>query len=78
MAMLKKFFPQAFGAKDLPGLIVALIIYVVIGMVCGFVIGYLSRIPLMGVVFSLIGSLVGLYTFVGMVLSVLVYFKVIK
>lgn len=37
MATLKKFFPQAFKAKDVAALIIALIIYVLIDVVCGFV-----------------------------------------
>ena len=78
MDMLKKFFPAAFKATELTPFIVSLVIYVLIDVVCGFVIGLLAKIPLLGVIFSLIGSLVGLYAFVGIVLSILVFVKVIK
>ncbi len=78
MDMLKKIFPFAFKAKEINDLIVALIIYVVIDVVCGVVIGLLSLIPIIGLIFILLGSLVGLYAFIGIVLSLLVFFKVIK
>jgi len=78
MDMLKKFFPNAFKATDLGAFIVALIIYVLIDIVCGFVIGLLAKIPLIGIIFSLVGSIVGLYALVGIVLSILVFVKVIK
>ena len=78
MDTLKKFFPNAFKAIELKDFIIALLVYVVIDIVCGFVIGLLAGIPIIGVIFSLIGSLVGLYAFVGIVLSILVFVKVLK
>ena len=78
MATLKKFFPQAFKAKDVPALSIALIIYILIDVVCGFVIGLLAKLPLIGFVFGLVGSLVGLYALIGIVLSVLVFLKLMK
>ena len=78
MDMVKKFFPNAFKAKELSSFIVALVIYVLIDVVCGFVIGLLAKIPVLGIIFSLLGSIVGLYALVGIVLSVLVFVKVLK
>ena len=78
MDMVKKFFPNAFKAKELSSFIVALVIYVLIDVVCGFVIGLLAKIPGRGIVFSLLGSIVGLYALVGIVLSILVFVKVLK
>ncbi len=78
MDMVKKFFPNAFKAKELSSFIVALVIYVLIDVVCGFVIGLLAKIPVLGIVFSLLGSIVGLYALVGIVLSILVFVKVLK
>ena len=78
MKTLKQFFPQAFKAKDLTSLIVALIVYIIIDVVCGFVIGLLAALPLIGFIFALAGGLVGLYAFVGIILSILVFLKVIK
>ena len=78
MDMLKKFFPNAFKATELKAFIIALIVYAVIDVVCGVVIGLLAKIPLIGIIFSLLGSLVGLYALAGVVLSILVFVKVLK
>lgn len=78
MDILKKIFPTAFKATDVKPLIISLIIYVLIDIVCGFVIGLLAKIPILGIIFSLLGSIVGLYALVGVVLSILVFVKVIK
>ena len=78
MDLLKKYFPHAFKATELQSFIITLLIYVVIDIVCGFVIGLLAKIPLIGIIFSLVGSLVGLYALVGVILSVLVFVKVVK
>lgn len=78
MDLLKKYFPHAFKATELTSFIITLIVYAVISIVCGFVIGLLSAIPLIGIIFTLVGSLIGLYTLVGVVLSILVFVKVLK
>ena len=78
MDLLKKFFPHAFKATELSKLIITLIIYIVIDIVCGFVIGLLAAIPVIGILFSLLGSLVGLYALGGVILSLLEFLKVLK
>ena len=78
MDTLKKFFPHAFKATELTAFIITLIVYVLIDVVCGFVIGLLAALPIIGIIFSLLGSLVGLYALVGIVLSILVFVKVLK
>lgn len=78
MEALKKFFPHAFKANDVKALIISLVIYVLIDVVCGFVIGLLAKIPLIGIIFSILGTVVGLYALVGIILSILVFVKVIK
>lgn len=78
MDMLKKLFPHAFKATQLKSFIVTLIVYFLIDVVCGFVIGLLASLPLIGIVFSLLGSAVGLYALVGVILSILVFIKVLK
>lgn len=78
MDILKKYFPRAFKSDELYAFIVSLIVYVLIDVVCGVVIGLLSKLPIIGFIFGLAGSLVGLYAFVGIVLSILVFVKVIK
>ena len=78
MDTLKKIYPHAFKAKELTPFIIALLVYAVIDVVCGFVIGLLAKIPLIGILFSLVGAVVGLYAFVGIVLAILVFVKVVK
>lgn len=75
---IEEVFPQAYKSTELTPFIVSLIIYVLIDVVCGFVIGLLAKLPILGVIFSLLGSLVGLYALVGVVLSILVFVKVLK
>ncbi len=78
MDQLKKIFPSAFKATDLTPFIIALVIYVLIDVICGFVIGLLAKLPIIGIVFSLLGAVVGLYALIGVVLSILVFVKVLK
>ena len=78
MDMLKKIFPHAFKAKDVVSLVVALIIYIVVGGIVGWVIGKLTAIPLIGLVFALLGYVVWAYGMIGIILSVLVFLKLVK
>ena len=86
MDTLKKFFPRAFKATDVKELIIAIVIYAIIDIVCGAVIGLaagvLALIPFIGLILAwalgVVGSLVGVYALVGIVLSILVFLKVIK
>ena len=80
MDMLKKFFPFSFKVrvKNWTDLIISLLIYIVIGAVAGVVLGFLGGIPVLGLVFNLIGWVLSLYTTAGMVLSVLVCLDVLK
>ncbi len=78
MDTLKKLFPNAFKATEVNNFIVALIIYAVIDVVCGVIIGLLAKLPIIGIIFSLLGSVIGLYATGGIVLSILVFVKVIK
>jgi hypothetical protein len=78
MDTLKKFFPFAFQATELKPFIISLVIFALIDIVCGLVIGLLAKIPLIGIIFSLLGTVIGLYALVGIVLSILVFVKVLK
>lgn len=78
MDILKKVFPLSFQVNELKSFVISLLIYVVIDVICGFVIGILAQIPLIGLIFSLLGSIIGLYALVGIILSILVFVKVIK
>ena len=81
MDFLKKLFPVSFNCKDEPSkLVIGIIIYVVIGILGGAVLALTSLInlPLIGIICSFIGSLLELYTTAGIVLSILVFCKVLK
>ena len=79
METLKKIFPFSFTAKkDVAALVINILIYIALDVVIGFVIKILAGIPLIGIIFGLLGSIIGLYLFVGAVLSVLDYFKILK
>lgn len=78
MDILKKLFPLSFISKDLKPFIISLVIYVVAEAVCGCVIGFLAAIPILGIIFSILGSLLGLYALGGIVLSILVFLKIVQ
>ncbi len=78
MDFLNKVFPISFKCAEKESFIKALIIYIVAGVVGGIIIGLLSQIPFVGVLFGLMGYLAEVYVTAGIVLSILVFTKVIK
>ncbi len=78
MDLIKKFFPQAMQAHDVKGLIIAILIYAVVNFLGGIVLGLLNGIPLVGFVFGVIGWALGIYCAVGIIVALLVFFKVVK
>ena len=78
MESIKKFFPIAFKATELKPFIISIVVFCLIDLVCGFVIGLLAKIPLIGILFSILGAVIGLYALIGIVLSILVFVKVVK
>lgn len=88
MDTLKKIWPYSFKEKkDIAALLINIVIQIVIDIVLGVVIGLLSGIPVLGLllgipvlgfIFGILGSVVGIYFLVGVVLSVLDYCKVLK
>ncbi len=77
-ALLAKFNLSFGGKKEVTTLIVKLVLYVVAMILSGVVFGLLGIIPLVGLLFGLIGWAVGLYALAGLVLAVLDFFKVLK
>lgn len=79
MDFLKKVWPTPFKIEkgNLSSFLVRLILLVVVCAVIGILIGVLARIPVVGILFGLVGSLVELYSIVGVVLCFLVYFDVL-
>lgn len=78
MEMVKKFFPFVFQSTEVVPFVISLVVYALVSIVCGVILGLLSALPIIGILFSLIGTLIGLYALAGIVLSILVFVKVIK
>ena len=80
MDMLKKFFPFSFNVKekDVTSLVVSIIIYVVVMVISGVVMGLLSLIPVINLLTGIAGWLVELYATLGIVISVLNFFNILK
>lgn len=78
MDLLKKLFPLSFKVSEVKDLVISIIVYALIDVVCGVLIGLLAKIPLIGILFSLVGTLIGIYATAGIVLAILVFVKVIK
>ena len=79
MDFLKTLWPTPFKIKkgDLASFLIQLIIFLVMTAVAGVVIGFLSSIAVIGVIFSILGSLMGVYSLVGVVLCILVFVGVV-
>jgi len=80
MEMLKKYWPTPFKIKekDVKSFVIQLLIFVVICAVIGWLIGVLAGIPIIGIVFSIVGALFELYGLVGIILCVLQFLGILK
>ncbi len=80
MDLLKALWPTPFKVKekDIASLIIQLIIFVVLIALFSIAIGILSAVPIIGIVFWIVGSLVDLYSLIGIVLCVVNFFGLIK
>lgn len=83
MDFLKKLFPMSFQKSSETGnLVKRIVIYAVAGILVAFILGliagFLYELPLVAGIFTLLGTLVGLYWNAGIVLAVLVHCNVIK
>ncbi len=78
METLKKLFPFSFGVKDVATLIIKILIYVVVGAVLGFVLVILGKIPVVGLLTGIVGTLVEIYLLAAIVIAILDFCKVLK
>jgi hypothetical protein len=79
MGMFKPFFPLAFvPKKDVIALVINIVMHIIADAIAGLVIAGLGGLPLIGWAFSLVGSVIGLYFLVSLVLSILDYFNILK
>lgn len=79
MDFLKKLWPTPFKIEkgNVVSFIIQLIIFLVVCAVVGWLIAILADIPIIGLVFGLIGSLMGIYSTVGIVLCILKFLGVV-
>ena len=80
MDILKRFWPLPFKVKkgDLGSFLIQLILFIIVCAVAGLVIGLLAKIPVIGIIFSIIGSLIGIYGFIGIVVCILRFLGFLK
>lgn len=80
MDLLKRFWPAPFKIeeKNVASFVIRLVIFAVVCTVVGWLIGLLAKIYIIGVIFSLIGSLMEIYCLVGVALCILKFIGVIK
>ncbi|MBQ8173972.1 MAG: hypothetical protein IJ009_01070 [Clostridia bacterium] len=80
MDFLKKLWPTPFKIKkgNVVSFVVQLLIFLVLTALFGWLIGLLAGLPIVGIVFSIVGSLMGIYTLVGAVLCLLKFLDLIK
>lgn len=80
MDFLKTLWPTPFKVKekDITSLIIQLIIFLVVCAVVGVLIGILSGIAIIGPIFWVVGSLMELYSIVGIVLCIVNFLGLIK
>ena len=80
MDFLHQLWPTPFKVKkgNVVSLIVYLVIFLVVCALVGWLISLLASIPVIGIIFSILGSLIGIYSLVGIILCLLKFFNVIS
>ncbi|MBO5903858.1 MAG: hypothetical protein J6Q64_00615 [Clostridia bacterium] len=73
MDLLRKIWPTPFKIEkgNIASFLIQLIIFLVIVAVVAWLITLLAALPIIGIIFGLAGSLIGVYNIVGIVLCVL-------
>lgn len=79
MDVLKKVWPTPFNIKknDLSSFLIQLIVFIVVCAVIGWLIGVLASVPVIGLIFKIVGSLFEIYGTVGVILCILRFIGVI-
>ncbi|MBQ6053441.1 MAG: hypothetical protein IJL30_09205 [Clostridia bacterium] len=80
MNFLRKIWPTPFNIKpgSIGSFLIQLIIFIIICVVVGFLMSLLSGIAVIGPIFAVIGSLMGIYSTVGIILCILRFFNIVK
>ena len=74
---MNSFFPinDAVKGKDIVSLIIAIFLYLVISGLSGFAVNCVGWIPIIGWAISIIGGIIGLYCFIGIIAAVGKYLR---
>ena len=80
MDFIKKLWPTPFKIKkgNVVSFVVQLLIFLVLTALFGWLIGLLAKLPIVGIVFGIVGSLMGIYTLIGAVLCLLKFLDLVK
>lgn len=80
MDILKKLWPTPFKIqeKNVLSLVIQLVIFLVICAVVGWLIGILAKIPIIGIIFGIVGAFMEIYSLVGIILCVLKFLGMVK
>ncbi len=73
---MREFFPLSAKAYDLKSLLIVILIYIGASVAAGIVLGFLSWIPLLGRIIGIVSQLIDLYCLAGIVVAVLIHFKI--
>lgn len=71
------FFPLSAKSTDVKGLVISILLYCVISIAIGFVFGFFTWLPLVGTLIGFVSRLADLYCLAGIVVSIMVFAKVI-
>ena len=78
MKKVLKYFPLSLSTKDAKSLVITIVIYIAVPAVFALISSLFSKVILLGAIMTMISVLFGLYCFVGIILAVLKFAKVIK
>lgn len=73
---MREFFPLSAKTYDLKSLLIVVLIYIVVSVATGIVLGLLSWIPLLGKIIGIASQLIDLYCLAGIVVAIMIYFKI--
>lgn len=74
---MREFFPLSAAAVTLKSFIFTVIVYIAASALSGFLLGLLTFLPLIGSAISFVSQLIDLYCLAGIVVSVMIFFKVV-
>ena len=74
---MRDFFPLSAKSTDAKNLVISILLYVVISVAIGFVLGFFTGIPLIGTLIKLVSAIADLYCLGGIVVSIMIFAKVI-